>query len=84
MNLRAIGITMGDPAGVGPEVVVKALHKRPPPVSTIVIGNAERLREAARRAHIEVTVTEVDHPRNIAPGSPVIHCLDPGVPGQDG
>jgi 4-hydroxythreonine-4-phosphate dehydrogenase len=83
MNLRAIGITMGDPAGVGPEVVVKALHKRPPPVSTIVIGNAERLREAARRAHIEVTVTEVDHPRNIAPGSPVIHCLDPGVPVQD-
>jgi 4-hydroxythreonine-4-phosphate dehydrogenase len=83
MNLRAIGITMGDPAGVGPEVVVKALHRQPPPVSTTVIGSAERLREAARRARIEVSVVEVDHPHQVPAGSPVIHCLDPGVPAQD-
>lgn len=83
MNPRAIGITMGDPAGVGPEVVVKALHKRPPPVATLVIGNAERLREAARRARINVTVTEVDHPHKIPASSSVIHCLDPGTPAQD-
>ncbi len=83
MNPRAIGLTMGDPAGVGPEVVVKALHKRPPPVCAIVIGSAERLREAARRARIDVTVTEVQRPDQAPPGSRVIHCLDPGVPTGD-
>ena len=27
-NLPVIGITMGDPAGIGPEVIVKALNER--------------------------------------------------------
>lgn len=83
MKSRAIGITMGDPAGVGAEVVVKALHKRPPAVSTVVVGSAERLREAARRARVDVTVSEVSRPDQAAPGSAAIHCLDPGVPTHD-
>ena len=48
MKLPAIGITMGDPAGVGPEVVVKALAR--PEVydfcRPLVIGDRKRLDKA--------------------------------------
>ncbi|MHC4617429.1 MAG: 4-hydroxythreonine-4-phosphate dehydrogenase PdxA [Planctomycetota bacterium] len=50
-----IGITMGDPAGIGPEVVVKALAD--PMVRRaakyVVFGMDEQLRYAADRAEIE-------------------------------
>ena len=52
MSLPRVGITMGDPAGVGPEVVVKALSR--PEVREwcrpVVIGDAKRLALAARLA----------------------------------
>jgi 4-hydroxythreonine-4-phosphate dehydrogenase len=52
-------------------------------VSTVVIGSVERLQEAARRARVDVTVAAVERPQQAAPGSRVIHCIDPGVPTRD-
>jgi len=50
-----VGVTMGDPAGIGPEVVVKALAE--PAIRRaakfIVFGMDEQLRYAADRAEIE-------------------------------
>ncbi len=50
-----IGITMGDPAGIGPEVVIKALAN--PTIRRaakfIIFGMDEQLRYAADRAEIE-------------------------------
>jgi 4-hydroxythreonine-4-phosphate dehydrogenase len=40
-----IAITMGDGAGIGPEVIVAALREFEPP--TVVIGDLKRLRQAA-------------------------------------
>jgi 4-hydroxythreonine-4-phosphate dehydrogenase len=50
-----IGITMGDPAGIGPEVVVKALAdpKVRRAAKFIVFGMDEQLRYVADRAEIE-------------------------------
>ena len=50
MTLPIIGITMGDPAGVGPEVIVGAYNAGLSNLEChpIVIGNADRLRDAAR------------------------------------
>jgi 4-hydroxythreonine-4-phosphate dehydrogenase len=50
-----IGVTMGDPAGIGPEVVVKALAdpKVRRAAKFIVFGMDEQLRYAADRAEIE-------------------------------
>jgi 4-hydroxythreonine-4-phosphate dehydrogenase len=48
MTLPVVGITMGDPAGVGPEVIVKALA-RPEPYAFCrprVIGDRKRLEKA--------------------------------------
>ncbi|HEY1757628.1 MAG TPA: 4-hydroxythreonine-4-phosphate dehydrogenase PdxA [Bryobacteraceae bacterium] len=49
-NLPRIAITMGDAAGVGPEIVMKSLaHAEVYEVcKPLVIGDAERLREAGR------------------------------------
>ena len=45
-----LGITMGDPAGIGPEIIVKALADMPPEERSrsAVIGNLGRLERAAR------------------------------------
>jgi 4-hydroxythreonine-4-phosphate dehydrogenase len=46
-----IGITMGDPAGVGPEVIVKALSNTDiyDEVNPVVLGDPEVMREACAR-----------------------------------
>lgn len=55
LNQPVIGITMGDPAGIGPEIIVKALAD--PQVRRaaryVIFGMDEELRYAADRAEIE-------------------------------
>lgn len=65
MNPRMrIAITMGDPAGIGPEVVVKALankdiYKKCIPV---VIGDYEALRDAIHFSKLNLTLLEINEP----------------------
>ena len=63
MPLPRIAITMGDPAGIGPEVVMKALVH--PEVqafcSPLIVGDAQRLIAAQRASGIKLEVpVEVD------------------------
>jgi 4-hydroxythreonine-4-phosphate dehydrogenase len=73
-----IGITMGDAAGVGPEIIAKALSHaevyrscRP-----LVIGDARRLRKAARIAAAPVTVEVLQDASRAAFRHGAIDCLD--------
>jgi len=43
-SIPLIGITLGDPAGVGPEVIVKALARAPKPGRFLVIGDKTAFR----------------------------------------
>jgi 4-hydroxythreonine-4-phosphate dehydrogenase len=79
-SLPVIGITMGDPAGVGPEIIVKSFGHaelrdwcRP-----LVIGDASRLREAARivGSSLPVKVVADLAAAKFAPGA--IDCIDLG------
>ena len=61
INRPVIAITMGDAAGVGPEIIVKSLthpelydQSRP-----VVIGDTNRLREAARIVGAQLTVNSL-------------------------
>ena len=62
MKLPRIGITMGDPAGIGPEVVMKALAD--PSIQgmarPVVIGDARRLAKAGKLAGVRKKLTEMD------------------------
>lgn len=47
MSPRPLAITMGDPAGIGPEIVVQALHARPQLLSRVVVaGDVATLQRA--------------------------------------
>ena len=75
-----IAVTMGDGAGVGPEIIVKALHD--PAVHTmcrpIVIGDAVRLRQAAEICDVGVTIRTVADPEHASFGSGTIEVIDLG------
>lgn len=80
MKVPVIAITMGDAAGVGPEIIMKSLVRaeiydwcRP-----LVVGDAERLREAGRIVKSELTVSnlalgEMERARY---GRGTVDCLD--------
>ena len=73
-----VGITMGDAAGVGPEIVAAALagpevYERCRP---LVIGDAIRLRRAAAIVGAEVEIRVVDGPEDAAFAPGAIDCLD--------
>lgn len=77
-RLPVIGLTMGDPAGIGPELIVKALngsHGVADLCSPVVIGDAARLRRAAEICAVSVAVTAVSSLESRSP-SGTIACLD--------
>lgn len=75
-----IAITMGDAAGVGPEVIIKALshpelYKECRPV---VIGDAKRLQQAQRitNSPVEVSIIASGAIVDTSYQSGVVHCID--------
>jgi 4-hydroxythreonine-4-phosphate dehydrogenase len=78
MNRPRIAITMGDPAGVGPEVVMKALaHEdvyaqcRP-----LVVGDAKRLAQAGKLAGARLAVLRVSWPEQARFQHGTVDCID--------
>lgn len=78
MNLPTIAVTMGDAAGIGPEIIMKALAA--PGVHAfcrpMVIGDAERLRLAGQRVGSRLKVDGVDDPRAAAFAHGRVECID--------
>lgn len=73
-----IGITMGDPAGIGPEIIMKAFA-RPDTrklCDAIVIGDAERLRVAGRIAGLDLGVQELRNAEDAVFAQTSICCVD--------
>lgn len=73
-----IAITMGDPSGIGPEIIVKALaHQsvydmcRP-----VVIGDTVRLQEAAALLGSRLVVHTIERPAEAAYRCGTIDCVD--------
>jgi len=76
-----IAITMGDAAGVGPEVVVKALahadvYARCRP---LVVGDAGRLEEAIVLCKVPLRVARIAGPESGAYAPGVVDCIDVGL-----
>ena len=78
-QLPLLGITMGDPAGIGPEVVAKALagtavRKLARP---LVIGSHEVMAETARKLKLSARVVPVKGHDALAFRSREIPVIDP-------
>lgn len=73
-----IGITMGDPAGIGPEILVKALNT--PEIlqlcCPIVIGDAQILKKALGLLSSPLKLISMDHPSNLVPDSKTISIIN--------
>lgn len=67
-NKPAIGITMGDPAGIGPEIIIKTLNS--PEIHTIcnpiVIGDKAVLQKAITLINSPLTLFPIDHPNQFS------------------
>ncbi len=78
-----IAITLGDPAGIGPELVVAACasHEVGQLALPIAVGHPEVVRRAARLAASQLPVVEIDAPEEAASAleaAPAIVCLPAG------
>ena len=73
-----IAITMGDPAGVGPEIITKALtHREVFDVARpLVIGDAAILEKAAQLQHLDVAIHTVAEPADGHYTLGQIDCID--------
>ena len=84
--LPVIGITMGDAAGVGPEIIVKSLasaglHRFCRP---LVIGDAQRLEKADRLLGGLARVRRIEDADEARFEPGVIDCIDLGLIPDDG
>lgn len=72
-----IGITMGDAAGIGPEIIVK-LFAAGLPCATVVYGDAGTLRAAIRRLQLDgqLKVAEIGSPAAARADSGLIQVLN--------
>lgn len=78
MTLPVVGITMGDPAGVGPEVVMKALARadayalcRP-----LVIGDTRQLARAKSVLKLTMDVRSIERPDQAGFKPGIVDCID--------
>jgi 4-hydroxythreonine-4-phosphate dehydrogenase len=71
---RVVAITMGDPAGVGPEIVAKALAERREE-HAVVVGDAAILGRAVRLLELPLDVNVIDRPGDAAFDSGAIDVI---------
>ena len=78
MTRPTIAITMGDPAGIGPEIIMKALARpeahelcRP-----LVIGDAGRLRQAGKIVGADIAVNALSSAGEANYSTSSVQCLD--------
>jgi len=78
MSKKKIAITMGDPGGVGPEVIVNALNRRDIQSSCapVVIGNSGIMREAVKLSKLPLKVRELSSISKAKPRAGVIEVLE--------
>ena len=78
-QLPVIAITIGDPCGIGPEVVAKALAQREVRdlCLPMVVGNIAVMSEAVALVHSSMRVREALNPRDIDPSPETISVMDP-------
>lgn len=67
MEKPIIAISMGDPAGIGPEIIVKALeHKELYEICTpLVVGDKDVIEDALRITNSHLKIRSVEHPEKV-------------------
>ncbi|RYX94846.1 MAG: 4-hydroxythreonine-4-phosphate dehydrogenase PdxA [Bradyrhizobiaceae bacterium] len=85
MTRPTIAITMGDPAGIGPEVIMKALGTAQAQAlcNMLVIGDAGRLRQAGKIVGSALDVDSLADAKDANYGSKNVQCVDLKIVPED-
>lgn len=73
-----LAITMGDPAGIGPEIIVKLFDKNPPE-DCVVYGDVRQIERAVEQIGSDLRVQQVSHAdeKRVGLAIPVLQACDP-------
>jgi 4-hydroxythreonine-4-phosphate dehydrogenase len=87
--MKRLAVTMGDPGGIGPEVVVKALHSAEVRdiCLPVVIGDSSVIKEAIPMLNSPLTLRIIQTPKDSKPSKgtvEVIHVIPPNPPLEKG
>lgn len=66
-----IAITMGDPAGIGPEIIAKVIDSGEifPLCRPVIVGDAGVMKKLIEEMHLSIAVHSISSPREADPGS---------------
>jgi 4-hydroxythreonine-4-phosphate dehydrogenase len=78
MTQRPMAITMGDPAGIGPEIIAK-LFAEGSPASAVVVGDAGILRRAVTLLGLPLEVVEIETAAHATGGEGRIEVVPVGA-----
>jgi len=77
MKTERIAITMGEPGGIGPEVIAKALSK--PDIRKhcipVIIGDTDMMREAVKLSGLSLRVKTIDDMCDLKPSADTVEVL---------
>lgn len=71
-----VGVTMGDPAGIGSEVILKAFEESTQFARVVVIGDADVLRRTRDRCDVDVELDVVSNADDANPSSSSLTVVD--------
>jgi 4-hydroxythreonine-4-phosphate dehydrogenase len=71
-----VGITMGDPSGIGPEVIVSAYPDLIGAASIVVIGDADVMERAVDICEANLAVRTIDEPASVRGDAGTIDVID--------
>lgn len=85
MRPAPVGITMGDPAGIGPEIIAKLFAEGPLPAPCVVVGDEATMRRAVTLvgAACRLSMRGVGHPGEAACAPGTMDVLRAGPPPGD-
>jgi 4-hydroxythreonine-4-phosphate dehydrogenase len=76
---QLLAITMGDPAGIGPEIIVK-LFKHTPPNDTVVYGDVQQVKRTITQLGLNLRVRQVQHVNDLTNNHTSQDSLVPTIP----
>ncbi len=79
MREPLLAVTIGDPCGIGPEVIVKALAGSQVSGRTLLIGDAGVVRDAIARTGAPLPVRAINAVEQARFDDPCLNVLDPGT-----
>ncbi|MFA6470546.1 MAG: 4-hydroxythreonine-4-phosphate dehydrogenase PdxA, partial [Candidatus Latescibacterota bacterium] len=79
MRKSLCALTMGDPSGIGPEVILKTLFtsRAKEAADMVVIGFPDPFKRDARMLDLDIVIKKIDSPREITFGKNLLNLIVP-------